>query len=57
MISIKNGDQCPYCDLVMKDNLMGGLGVLTHMQQNHEEKMLDVLFPEKPKSSIADDIL
>ena len=53
MISIKNDEQCPYCDLVMKDNLMGGLGVLTHMQQNHEEKMLDVLFPEKPKSSIC----
>ena len=57
MISIKNDEQCPYCDLVMKDNLIGGVGVLTHMQQNHEEKMLDVLFPEKPKSSIADDIL
>ena len=50
MISIENGEQCPYCNLVMKDSLIGGEGILTHMDQNHKEKMLDVLFPEKPKS-------
>ena len=50
MISIENGGQCPYCDLVMKDNLIGGEGILTHMDQNHKEKMLDVLFPENSKS-------
>ena len=50
MISIENGEQCPYCDLVMKDNLIGGDGILTHMDNNHKKKMLDVLFPEKPKA-------
>jgi hypothetical protein len=50
MISIENGEQCPYCDLVMKDSLIGGEGILTHMDQNHKDKMLDVLFPEKPSS-------
>ena len=50
MISIENGEQCPYCDLVMKDNLIGGDGILTHMDNNHKKKMLDVLFPEKPKT-------
>jgi len=53
MISIENGEQCPYCDLVMKDNLIGGDGILTHMDNNHKKKMLDVLFPEKPKTFIV----
>ena len=53
MIAIGNGEKCLFCDLVMKDLKIGGVGMLTHMQQNHEEKMLDVLFPEKPKSSIC----
>jgi len=47
MIAIGNGEKCPFCDLVMEDLKIGGVGMLTHMQQNHEEKMLEVLFPEK----------
>ena len=47
MIAIGNGEKCLFCDLVMKDLKIGGVGMLTHMQQNHEEKMLEVLFPEK----------
>jgi len=48
MITISNGEKCPYCDLIMEDNLIGGDGILTHMDNNHKNKMLDVLFPEKP---------
>jgi len=47
MIAIGNGEKCLFCDLIMKDNMIGGEGMLTHMQKNHEEKMLEVLFPEK----------
>ena len=47
MIAIGNGEKCLFCDLVMEDLKIGGVGMLTHMQQNHEEKMLDVLFPVK----------
>ena len=50
MIAIGNGEKCPYCDLIMEDNLIGGDGILTHMDNNHKKKMLDVLFPEKPKT-------
>lgn len=47
MIVIGNGEKCLFCDLIMKDNMIGGEGILTHMDQNHKEKMLEVLFPEK----------
>jgi len=51
MIAIRNGEKCPYCDLIMEDNLIGGDGILTHMDNNHKKMMLDVLFPEPPKDN------
>jgi len=51
MIAIGEGEHCPFCDLIMKDNMIGGEGILTHMDQNHKEKMLEVLFPKKPEES------
>ena len=40
MLAIGNGEECPFCDLVIEENT----DTLKHMIGCHQEKLNDVLF-------------
>ena len=40
MLAIGNGEKCPYCDTVMKEDT----DIFKHMTENHEDKLIEALF-------------
>jgi hypothetical protein len=43
MLAIGNGEKCPYCEIVMSENI----DIFKHMTVNHENKLMKVLFGDK----------
>ena len=43
MLAIGNGEKCPYCKIVMSEDI----DILKHMTVNHENKLMEVLFGDK----------
>ena len=43
MLAIKNGEKCPFCDLINKKDL----DILGHMIEDHKEDINKVLFGDE----------
>ena len=43
MLAIGNGEKCPYCELIIEENI----DTLEHMKTNHEKELLIELFGEE----------
>ena len=43
MLAIGYGEQCPYCETIMSENV----DIFKHMTTNHEDKVVKVLFGDE----------
>ena len=43
MLAIGNGEKCPYCELIIEENI----DTLEHMKTNHKKELLIELFGEE----------
>ena len=41
MLAIRNGEKCPFCDLIIDDDTLG------HLIENHKEDVNKVLFGDE----------
>ncbi len=44
MITIGNGEKCPFCDKIMEDFKIDGIGSTEHFIQYHEKEFNKAIF-------------
>ena len=45
MIAIGNGEKCPFCDIIINEDI----DIFLHMKDNHEDEMVKALFNKEKK--------
>jgi len=46
LIAIGNGEKCPFCDKIMEDFKIDGVGSTVHLTKEHSKEFTKALFGE-----------